>query len=74
MTAEKRDMSSKKPFRNRTAFYWVMFFVLAAATNFLLLNNAAFRNGTVEFLLPILERFLHQVEMDISSIGMDVFS
>ena len=67
-------MSTKERSKNLAAFYWAMFFLLIVVMNYFVLNNEFVRNEIIEFLLPVLERFLYQPEMDIVTISVDVYS
>ncbi len=51
------------------ALIGVALVVLIVGMDYFVLYNEGIRNEIIEFLLPVLENFLHQPEMDIVSIG-----
>jgi len=64
----------KERSNNLTALFWVILFFLIVLINYFALANEAVRNEIIEFLLPVLERFLHQPELEIVTVGVDVHS
>ena len=61
-------MPTKERSKNRATSYGAIFILVIVGINFFVLSNEIIRNEIIEFLLPVLERFLHQPEMDIVSV------